>query len=468
MRNSTCRISRLGLFIAAVLSLGLLAPSASRAGFEEAQSAYDKGQYDAAFNAFREMAELGQPIAQFNLAVMYAKGQGTRENRVYAFAWAQLAAENGYAKAQPLADSIRDQLTPLSLKIAQEIHDEYSHAALDERLLPRVLVTGDDEGHARCKVREIRMASYPDEPLRRGIQGSLMAQVTVLPDGRARNVRIIYAVPKGQFEETARWSLMRSWFYPGEDAGKPVACTYTTFYRFIIDNASNDEYSDLNRFAAKIRAEAENGNVSSEMLYGMLLEGMPQFQAKSNEAMPWFVRAAQAGAPFAQFKLGLNLLTGRSCHCDVNKAVTWLQKAAAADETNAQVTLAGYLLRGTPGSDDVKRAIVWLERAAAHGSRDGKLYLAALLAAAPFPDVRDPTRALQLLDRVFVRSGDDPAQYEIRAAAKAHLGNFTGAVRDQSTAISCASNLKWDLTPLKERQMRYQWRQSWDGMLLTF
>ena len=40
-----------------------------------AQLAYHKGDYEHAFKDYRDLAELGQPLAQYNVAVMYAKGR---------------------------------------------------------------------------------------------------------------------------------------------------------------------------------------------------------------------------------------------------------------------------------------------------------------------------------------------------------------------------------------------------------
>jgi TPR repeat protein len=37
-----------------------------------------------------------QPIALYNLAIMYAEGQGTRQSDINAYTWAALAAEGGY------------------------------------------------------------------------------------------------------------------------------------------------------------------------------------------------------------------------------------------------------------------------------------------------------------------------------------------------------------------------------------
>src|SRR5262249_46188418 len=52
-------------------------------GLVSASTAYAQGDYAAAFADFRELAPIGQPTAQYNLVVMYAKGQGTRPSDNY-------------------------------------------------------------------------------------------------------------------------------------------------------------------------------------------------------------------------------------------------------------------------------------------------------------------------------------------------------------------------------------------------
>jgi TPR repeat protein len=168
----------------------------------------------------------------------------------------------------------------------------------------------------------------------------------------------------------------------------------------------------------------------------------------------------------AQFEVGDALMTGWGCRADVDKGLVWLRKAAEADEPNAQVSLASYALRGTPDATGARGAMVWLERAAAHHDSHGTLYLAAVLAATPVTELRNPQRALQLIHGVDAVS-EDPTPFEIRAAAQAASGKFADAVRDQRKAIALATSLGWNLAPLKERLARYESRQAWYGNLLT-
>src|SRR5262249_30692311 len=161
-----------------------------------AQNAYQKGDYERAFNDYRVLAELGQPLAQYNVAVMYATGKGVRQNELTAYAWATLAAENGSAKGKALADQLRPDLAPGAEAMAEEITAPYSRAHLAEQLLPQI-----DEGEgeaARCRSKRFILNggfAYPSSALSRRVEGRVFVAYTVMPDGSSRNPRIFYAVP---------------------------------------------------------------------------------------------------------------------------------------------------------------------------------------------------------------------------------------------------------------------------------
>jgi hypothetical protein len=130
--------------------------------------------------------------------------------------------------------------------------------------------------------------------------------------------------------------------------------------------------------------------------------------------------------------------------------------------------LAAYALHGTPDEARWRQAKLWLEQAAASGSHDGKLYLAALLAAAPDAEARDSKRALALVEEVFRGVDDDPTAFEVRAAAEASTGDFKAALKSENKAIAMALRLSWDVTPLSERLTHYTANQPWYGALLDF
>lgn len=75
----------------------LVFPSVSRGDYHEA---IKKGHYKAALNELRPLAEKGDAIAQYNLAIMYTKGQGLPQDYTEAAKWYQKAADQGNSDAQ--------------------------------------------------------------------------------------------------------------------------------------------------------------------------------------------------------------------------------------------------------------------------------------------------------------------------------------------------------------------------------
>jgi TPR repeat protein len=61
---------------------------------------YLKGDYQAAFDEWLPLAELGDVEAQYNLGVMYDEGTGVEQDFVKAAGWYRKAAEQGFLDAQ--------------------------------------------------------------------------------------------------------------------------------------------------------------------------------------------------------------------------------------------------------------------------------------------------------------------------------------------------------------------------------
>ena len=61
---------------------------------------YLKGDYQAAFDEWLPLAELGDVEAQYNLGVMYDEGTGVEQDFGKAAEWYRKAAERGFLEAQ--------------------------------------------------------------------------------------------------------------------------------------------------------------------------------------------------------------------------------------------------------------------------------------------------------------------------------------------------------------------------------
>jgi hypothetical protein len=66
----------------------------------EAIKSYNQGDFETALRIFRPLAEQGQPVAEYILGLMYANGQGVPESYPQAVTWLQKAGEQGEPKAQ--------------------------------------------------------------------------------------------------------------------------------------------------------------------------------------------------------------------------------------------------------------------------------------------------------------------------------------------------------------------------------
>lgn len=77
---------------------GLAGPA--RADFNAGLQAYQRGDYAGAIQEWRPIAEKGDANAQYNLGLMYARGQGLSRDYAEAAKWYRKAAEQGNTNAQ--------------------------------------------------------------------------------------------------------------------------------------------------------------------------------------------------------------------------------------------------------------------------------------------------------------------------------------------------------------------------------
>jgi hypothetical protein len=67
---------------------------------EEAEFAYDRGEYTKAARLFSPLAEQGVAAAQFYLGLMHDRGRGVRQDYQTAVVWFRKAAAQGYPGSQ--------------------------------------------------------------------------------------------------------------------------------------------------------------------------------------------------------------------------------------------------------------------------------------------------------------------------------------------------------------------------------
>ena len=83
-----------------VLPLLLAVHGLASGGINGGDAAYNRGDYDAALQEWRPLAEQGNAVAQLNLGFMYVNGYGVPQDYEEAIKWYRRAADQGNARAQ--------------------------------------------------------------------------------------------------------------------------------------------------------------------------------------------------------------------------------------------------------------------------------------------------------------------------------------------------------------------------------
>ncbi len=65
----------------------------------DAARVYLQGDFATAFSLWRPLADQGEPMAQTNLGIMYAKGENVKQDYVRAYMWLSLASSFGSEEA---------------------------------------------------------------------------------------------------------------------------------------------------------------------------------------------------------------------------------------------------------------------------------------------------------------------------------------------------------------------------------
>jgi len=451
--------------------------AAAHADLAGAQKAYAAKDFEGAFQQYLEIATLGNVTAQENLAAMYVDGQGVKRDNVLGYAWAVIARENGGNQAmQNIIDQLQPHLDDQSRARVKLVSDQFGKAALAERLLPMQIVPDPTaaSSNARCLMRRPTNSDdfYPPAAKRDDLSGVVLIEAVISPDGHVHRPYVWYSVPEGTFEQAGRGIAWMSEYIPNKIDGVARQCVirYKATFRAPHKEA-DDKITDAYK---KMQVLAEQGDPRAQLLYGQLMFDRESSQNSGKNPLDWYVKAAQAGLPYAQYLVGISLLNvdrKSSLHsgeleAEKAKGLTWLQLAAANGRPEAKFALANYQLRTDPAATSDATVFAWLEDAAKAGHRDGTLYLAALLAASPDASRRDPARALTLVDLNKWDFEADPGAFETIAAAYAQSGKYTDAVESQKRAIRVAQKFGWNTAALEKRLEKYLNNGTWTGNLM--
>ncbi|WP_304523539.1 tetratricopeptide repeat protein [Cyanobium sp. Copco_Reservoir_LC18] len=278
--------------------------------------------YAEAVKWYRKAADQGDPDAQFNLGLMYANGQGVAQDDAESAKWLRKAAQQGYARAQ------------FNLGVI------YANGK------------GVDQDNAEAVLWYRKAAEL----------GHAMAQI---------NLAGMYLEGRGLAQDAAE---AVTWYRKAAEQGDADAQ-----YNLGMINASGQGVAQDNAEAVKwYRKAAEQGHVRAQFKIGVMYNNGEGVDEDAAEAVKWYRKAAEQGHAAAQFYLGVMYDNGEGVDEDDAEAVKWYRKAAEQGHAAAQFYLGLMYGNGEGVEQDDAEAVLWYRKAAEQGNAAAQFNLGVM------------------------------------------------------------------------------------------
>ena len=108
-------------FLLSLTFLFLFSGSVYGDDFQDGLDAANKGDSKTAFSLWKPLAEQGDASAQYNLGLMYFKGQGVPQDYVLAHMWFNLSGSGGDKDAVKGRNIIEKKMTQSQIEEAQRM-----------------------------------------------------------------------------------------------------------------------------------------------------------------------------------------------------------------------------------------------------------------------------------------------------------------------------------------------------------
>ena len=355
---------------------------ASGADYYEGLAAFKAGDYEAAFEEWKPLAEAGFPEAQYQLARMYHRGYAVQDDAEAARLY-QLAAEQDHVMAQNNLGVMYEQGRGVErdealaarwyLKAAQQgltvaqanlavLYEEGRGVPTDEQQAAQWYRLAGDAGHATSQYRLARLfdegggveqsdgkaASWYRKAARQGHAESQLALAGMYEVGRG---------VKKDPSKAAKWRRMA--MMQGLDASPPAsaqAIAATATPPAPVAAASEPEVAataapappppplappaeeNLAPALAAAFDAAEAGDVDAQYDLARRFESGNALPRSHQEAGKWYLAAAERGHGFAGYKLAFQYFRGRGIAKgkDLVQAHFWFSVSAERGVGDAQ------------------------------------------------------------------------------------------------------------------------------------
>jgi len=455
-----------------VLALISLSPFAA-ANFEQAYSLYEQKKFQEAYLAFEALASVGDTAAQFNLGVMFYKGEAVEKDPTMAYAWLIVAAKDSKDdNAKSTAEKIYARLAEDEKKLAEQHTEQllklYDSQVIIQSIFPKPLRDEDCEPEFLPLVKKAPL--YPRTENRRGKMGIAELEFTISPEGYVRDVVVNKSASPGFSRESIKATPAFRYQKPKNKNNEQPSYGMRNIFTFHLE-----DYGGGTRIAGtkkikedliSLEEQAKSGDPRAQFIYASKLntykyyeEYLPEIDLEYQTANNWYQKAAERGVIQAQYIMGKNMIEGQGCEVDIENGFKWVNVAAIGGLAKAQNLLARKLL----DNNDQIAAVRWLKNGH-HSKNDlSTVLLAWELATSTIESIQDAQYALEIIDQDFDNYFDKVRINETKAAALASLGDFKKAIIYQKKALKQAKKYKWEIPLISQRLEHYQNNKPWQG-----
>ncbi|WP_246237697.1 serine/threonine-protein kinase [Caldichromatium japonicum] len=293
-------------------------------------AAYERSDYQGAIDRWYPLAKQGDRKAQYNIGMMYARGQGFDRDEAQAAQWLQEAARQGDVEAQYNLGLIYAEGRGVEQNYTQAAYWWHEAAKRGEVLAQYNLgaMYADGRGLDQDYVQAAHWWRQA------AAQGLAEAQI---------NLGWLYENGLGLAHDDIQAVF---WYRQAAEQGL-AAAQYNLGMMYALGRGTlqNDAQAAL-----WWRKAAEQGLAEARFSLGLMYEmgrGGPQDEA---QAAYWYGQAAEQGLAEAQYRLGLLYAEGRGVERDEFKATHWLVSAVSQGYDEAQNAL-DRLFKGDARAD---------------------------------------------------------------------------------------------------------------------
>ncbi|PKI16661.1 SEL1-like repeat protein [Colwellia sp. 12G3] len=460
---------------------------------EQADSYFEKHQYDLALNEYLSIAETKNPKVYYQLGVMHYKGLGIEADSFKALVWFSMAAEHNFDNSIDIVDNLIANVQPAekskivalikTSKTAftkQVVYRKYQ-PQLNEKNLAQRFTFGDYDDisevdvHTNDGLDDSQLFGGPpstggdpfDETGMIMVESNedqgeffipepyfLIADYDIGADGSVRNISqvktsgivdsavfdlTLNSFPKPTFNDKNLHFINRTYMGIAQYNRFRMKRDYYTFYK------------NIKRLTATL---SESDLVKDQYSYGMALMNFPWLTQEDGDVNRLLKGAAENGYMQAKYEYGLKLYREQK---EVDQAIHWLYEAAKGELSQAQYRLARILLDSPWVIKDETKALYWLGEAANQGHIFAKQTSAELKLLAKDENLQDIAGAIVILADIEKQQEEDPQYQYLQAMAFAKKENreLTKAVEHIRSAIKLGNGVNWDISPWQAQLKRW-------------